>query len=249
METSRLLIDGDVLCYRTCHAVQTDVQWDDDIVTSATNLDELMAAADGSIKYWQNKLEVENVLVAFSDKRSEYFRHDILPEYKANRKAHKKPLGYTFLKNYICDMYITLLIPRLEADDVLGILATDGTYDRNIIVSIDKDMLTIPGEYFNMDTEVTENIPENLANYMFYFQTLVGDSTDNYKGCPGVGPVKAREILMKKSKENGWERIVKAFEKAKLTEEDALVQARVARILRSSDYNFEKMEVKLWSPI
>tara|TARA_R100000700_G_C3130555_1_gene115965 strand:- start:592 stop:885 length:294 start_codon:yes stop_codon:yes gene_type:complete len=95
-----------------------------------------------------------------------------------------------------------------------------------------------------MDTEVTETVTETLANYMHLYQTLVGDATDNYKGCPGVGPKKATEIL----EEPTWDSVVKAFEKAGLTEEDALVQARVARILRADDYNFHKEEVILWQP-
>ena len=39
-----------------------------------------------------------------------------------------------------------------------------------------------------------------------------------------------------------------AFHKAGLTEEDALVQARVARILRADDYNFKNGEITLWEP-
>jgi DNA polymerase-1 len=42
--------------------------------------------------------------------------------------------------------------------------------------------------------------------------------------------------------------VVAAFESKGLTEEDALVQARVARICRASDYDFKTKEVKLWNP-
>ena len=133
----------------------------------------------------------------------------------------------------------------LEADDTLGILATNGECSRNIIVSVDKDMLTIPCEYYNMDKEVTETVDTKLADYMHLYQTLVGDSTDNYKGCPGVGPKKAADIL----KIPSWSRVVTAFEKAGLTSDDALVQARVARILRANEYNFDTGEVILWEPL
>ena len=133
----------------------------------------------------------------------------------------------------------------LEADDTLGILATNGEYSRNIIVSVDKDMLTIPCEYYNMDKEVTETVDTKLADYMHLYQTLVGDSTDNYKGCPGVGPKKAADIL----KIPSWSRVVTAIKQAGLTEEDALVQARVARILRANEYNFETGEVISWEPL
>ena len=41
MGTLRLLIDGDILTYKVCWAVQTVVHWDDGILTTATNVDEL----------------------------------------------------------------------------------------------------------------------------------------------------------------------------------------------------------------
>lgn len=245
MKTSRLLIDGDILTYRTCWACQTQVQWEDDVVTTATNLKEVKAQADAMISYWQEQLGVEQLVICFSPKGGKYFRHNILESYKETRKASQKPLGYHSLVEYLKEHYSYLQVPMLEADDTLGILATNGEYSRNIIVSVDKDMLTIPCEYYNMDKEVTETVDTKLADYMHLYQTLVGDSTDNYKGCPGVGPKKAADIL----KIPSWSRVVTAFEKAGLTSDDALVQARVARILRANEYNFETGEVILWEPL
>tara|TARA_R110002110_G_scaffold308328_1_gene521972 strand:+ start:232 stop:975 length:744 start_codon:yes stop_codon:yes gene_type:complete len=245
MKTSRLLIDGDILTYRTCWACQTQVQWEDDVVTTATNLKEVRAQADAMIAYWQEQLGVEQLVICFSPKGGKYFRHNILESYKGTRKASQKPMGYHSLVEYLKEKYSYLQVPMLEADDTLGILATNGEYSRNIIVSVDKDMLTIPCEYYNMDKEVTETVDTKLADYMHLYQTLVGDSTDNYKGCPGVGPKKAADIL----KIPSWSRVVTAFEKAGLTSDDALVQARVARILRANEYNFETGEVILWEPL
>jgi DNA polymerase-1 len=79
-------------------------------------------------------------------------------------------------------------------------------------------------------------------------QTLTGDAVDNYKGCPGIGVKRALGLLFNKKPNEYWEIITKAFEKAGLTEMDALVQARMARILRTDDYNIQKGEVYLWSP-
>ena len=155
-------------------------------------------------------------------------------------------MGYNHLETYLKKNYHAHTIPLLEADDVLGILATDGAFKRNIIISIDKDMLTIPCEYYNMDSEITEVIDEAMADHMFFFQTLVGDSVDNYKGCPGIGPKKATELLLSKGVK--WKTIIDAYDKAGLSEDHALVQARVARILRHNDYDYEKQEVKLWEP-
>ena len=248
MGTLRLLIDGDILTYKVCWAVQTVVHWDDDILTTATNVSELKAQANTMISEWQAKLgggDEASTVICFSD-RANNFRRKIFPDYKLNRKDSKKPLGYNHLETYLKEFYVTQTQPMLEADDVLGILATDGEFDRNIIISIDKDMLTIPCEYYNMDSEVTEIIDEKMADHMFFFQTLTGDAVDNYKGCPGIGPKRATELLLTKGVK--WQTIKDAYAKAGLTEDHALTQARVARILRSKDYNFNKEEINLWNP-
>ena len=72
----------------------------------------------------------------------------------------------------------------------------------------------------------------------------MGDRADNYAGCPGVGDVTARKLL---EKDCSWDTVVSAFEKVGLSEEDALVQARVARILRNTDY--KGTQVILWNAL
>ena len=96
------------------------------------------------------------------------------------------------------------------------------------------------------DEGFIEVTPEE-ADRWFYMQTLTGDATDGYSGCPGGGPKKA-EAILEAAGENPWPAIVAAYEKAGLSEEAALQQARVARILRASDYNFKKKEPILWKP-
>jgi DNA polymerase-1 len=106
--------------------------------------------------------------------------------------------------------------------------------------------MTIPCEYFNMDSEELMVIDEELADFYFYQQTLTGDAVDNYKGCPGIGKKRATDLL----KEEGvkWNTVKKAFAKAGMDEFEALTQARVARILRVQDYDFRKEEIRLWTP-
>ena len=71
---------------------------------------------------------------------------------------------------------------------------------------------------------------------------------DGFKGLPGVGPVAATKILMGLKRVQLWPAVVAAYEEKGLTEEDALVQARVSRILRTTDFNFKSKSVKLWTP-
>ena len=74
---------------------------------------------------------------------------------------------------------------------------------------------------------------------------MVGDVTDSYGGIYGIGPKKAEAILGSRPT---WAAVEQAFIKAGMTRDDAIQQARLARILRASDYDLEKGEIILWNP-
>ena len=69
----------------------------------------------------------------------------------------------------------------------------------------------------------------------FLIQTLAGDSTDGYSGAPGFGIKTSQKFFV----EHGytWNSVVKAFKQKGLTEEDALRNARLAKILTADDYD------------
>lgn len=248
--TTTLLVDGDVLKYRFGFSVEWELDFGDTGVIQ--HVDEQMAEqkVHGFIQKWAEEVEADRIVVALSD--NDNFRLDLLPSYKANRTGARSPI----LKQYIVDLlreeYETFERPRLEADDVMGILSTSKKIipGKKIILSIDKDMQTIPGWFLNPneDSEPRLISPE-AADYFHMFQTLTGDSVDNYKGCPNVGERRAQAILAgAKGVSEMWERVVEAYQKKGLTEADALVQARVARICRNTDWNFKEKRVKLWTP-
>ena len=122
-------------------------------------------------------------------------------------------------------------MPELEADDALGIYATSN--DDCVIVSPDKDMRQIPGRLYNMDEMFTITPSEGWE--WFLIQTLAGDSTDGYSGAPGFGIKTSKKFF----DEYGytWKSVVQAFEQKNLTEEDALRNARLAKILTADDYD------------
>ena len=130
-------------------------------------------------------------------------------------------------------------MPTLEADDAMGIYATSN--DDCIIVSPDKDMKQIPGILYNLTETFT--ITEQEGWEWFLIQTLAGDSTDGYSGAPGFGIKTSAKFFA----DNGytWNSVVKAFKQKGLTEEDALRNARLAKILTSKDYDKEPI---LFSP-
>ena len=130
----------------------------------------------------------------------------------------------------------------LEADDAMGIYAT--AHPGNIIVSPDKDMRQIPGKLYNL-TDTTYITPEEGAQWHL-IQTLAGDQTDGYSGVPGIG-VKRAELLFDKEGYS-WQTVLKAFTDKGLTEKDALLNARLARILTLDDYDTKRQEPILWTP-
>ena len=169
------------------------------------------------------------------------FRKKILPEYKGHRQR-KKPCGFKRVINKLKEEYKVIVRDTLEADDTIGIYATK--YPGNLIVSPDKDMRQIPGDLYDFKERVFIT-PEEGAKWHL-IQTLAGDNTDGYSGVPGIGVKRAQAIF--KEKGYSWKTVVEVFEDKEMTEEDALVNARLARILTTDDYDHEKREPILWTP-
>jgi DNA polymerase-1 len=244
LEHLTLLIDGDIVCYEAASAVEQEIEWDHDLWTLHSNLDEAKALVETKLLGWQERFSAD-IVIGFSD--STNFRKTVYPDYKGNRKSKRKPLAYKPLKQWMEGVWESYQRPGLEGDDILGILATHPSAIRGqkIIVSIDKDMKTIPGYVWNPDKDAEPVFySTEEADYWHLYQTLTGDTTDGYPGLPGCGPKGAEKVL----EDPSWKAVVAAYEKKGLTEEDALVQARCARILRTTDYDFKKKEVKLWCP-
>ncbi len=245
MKKRTLLIDADILLYTESMAVEREFDWGDDWWTLHADLREAEERVDVWLLEIKDLLDADNFLLALTGNRN--WRKDVLPSYKSNRKGKRKPVVYPALKQYVMDTYKCAMFDRLEADDVMGILQTDadGTAE-TVIVSEDKDMLTVPGLLYRpiRPEEGIQEVTLEDADRNHLLQTLTGDSTDGYSGCPGIGAKTAEKVL----KQNDWSLVVAAYEKAGLTEDDALQQARVARILRHGEYNSKKDEVNLWTP-
>lgn len=246
------LIDADGLLYTAALKAQKMIDWGDDNFTvqldmalAKINLDSQLAAIekvsteDGT--YIQQRL-------CLSDPTKKYFRHDIYPEYKANRKGGTSPLGIKKLREWCKANYETVEFEGLEADDVLGILGTAASQGQPVhmagqetsylIVSVDKDLDQIPGMHLNPSKllEGTYEVTEAEGNRMLYFQALCGDSVDGYPGCPGVGPVGANKILDQDKPEDMPENALNAFLKKGLTLQYFETQVNVARILQTKDW-------------
>jgi DNA polymerase-1 len=246
------LIDGDVLVYRVAFAVEQGIDWGEGMHTLHADEGQAREAIDKLVAEILSDLETNDYHMALTCHETVNFRKDFFPQYKENRTTLRKPLVWKFLREHLTEIYGAVTKSNIEADDILGIWATKlwTGKPRRIIVSVDKDMRSIPCSYWNMKKKVMEEIDEATADYNFYWQTLVGDSTDNYPGCQGIGPKKATAILDNAKKQNAslYRAVLLAFKKAGFGEEFALTQARCARILRAEDYDFTTQTPILWRP-
>ena len=247
-----LLIDGDILVYETAASLEVPTDWGDDFWTLHCDAKAAKEQMVASIEAIKNDLKADEMIFALSNYDNP-FRKLVLPSYKSNRKTVRKPVVWGEMRAYLKEHYVWKEKPGLEGDDILGILATKPWFNRErIIVTIDKDLLTIPGLHYNMrKTELgVLEVTQAQADKMHMIQTLTGDPTDGYKGCPKVGKVGAEKILgdCEPTYAAMWPHVVKAYAAAGLSEEVALQQARVARILRAEDWDFKNERVKLWEP-
>lgn len=237
-----LLIDGDIVVYRYSSIVEHEVDWGDDVWSLWADAKEAKQLILQYLEILKDMTEADDFIVCFSDKDN--FRKTVYPDYKHNRKGKRKPVCYKACLEWMESEFKSCTMPTLEGDDVMGILATSGKYDDPVIVSEDKDMKTVPCLLWRGGE--MSRVSEKDADYYHLYQTLVGDTTDGYGGLRGTGDKRATQLL--KDEGATWNTVVKAYEKAGYTEEDALVQARLARILRHTDYDHKKKEPILWTP-
>jgi len=177
----KALLDADIFIYRVGFTTQ-----EDDINIAKWRMDELINNTLKSI----GATEYQCYLTASGDTTA--FRKEVYPAYKDNR-TNPRPTHYQALRQYLIDNYGASVSTTIEADDAIGI---DSRNTSNcIIVSIDKDLLQLPGLHYNFVKNTTQEVNELSGTRFFYKQLLMGDKADNIKGVPGIGEVKAERIL------------------------------------------------------
>ncbi len=148
------------------------------------------------------------VAVAF-DTKGPTVRHDLYPDYKANRPEMPDDLQPQI--PYIKKMVGGFGIPKIEmqgieADDILGTLSRMGD-EKGLDVTIvtgDKDLLQLVGEHVKVYDTMKEEVygeEEVLARFgvepgrLIEVMALMGDSSDNIPGIPGVGQKTAMKLI------------------------------------------------------
>src|SRR5574341_958032 len=187
----KALLDGDIIVYRTGFASE-DVPEGIAIWRMEETLYDILTKTNAdSYKIW------------LSDSLENNWRYKLYSEYKSSRKDKPKPIHYQALVNHLLSEHEAEVAWGEEGDDALGIdQDKDGYFTdfhegefKTCICSIDKDLLQIPGLHYNWVKGEYRTITEQRGLYNFYIQLLVGDSTDDIPGCPGIGYKKAPKIL------------------------------------------------------
>jgi len=256
-----VIIDGDVVVYKVAEgcasSFEIETNEDDEFIyrnIGWANKQQAIDYAENLIDKICKDCKADEVAICLSDMKSN-FRKLINPNYKANRKAIK-PILYEFIRKYLIDSgYKVYEKDSLEADDVIGILATTDRIIKNdkVVWSLDKDFKTIPCKFHRSRPDgksISKVISQEEADWWFMYQTLIGDTVDGYYGCKGVGDKTAKKILGKvgeKTLDEMWQQVLTTYTSKGFTEEDALLNARMARILHFEDYDFKKKEVILWN--
>lgn len=273
MDSSRYpsiaLLDADILLYIASRGAEERIDWEDGedemVIEDFAKAKTIMMDHTNA---WHQMSGMDTYRLFFSDRENPCFRMDVYPIYKKHREGYERPPLYDKLSDWLKqreqDHWSEYKF--LEADDTLGIWQTqcNGNGIDTAIVSIDKDMLTIPGKHLNPNhpDPAIKQISDEDADYNWMMQTICGDRVDNYKGAPGIGPGRAAKLLdpCYGSLPMMWYAVMEGFysqwgksnwqDKFQFGNpvDEALANARCARILRHGDYNTETNEVTLWTP-
>jgi len=242
------LIDGDIVAYRAAAAAQKDIDWGDGETGATVNVRQAVEASLQTTAAWMSLAHCKDTIVTFTGRDN--WRKVILPTYKHNRAGKVKPQAYRAVCEAMNERFPCRMVEGLEADDLMGILATSEGHEKDIVVTLDKDLRTVPGRHFNPLKDTKPYVVSELeGGYRWLLQALMGDPVDGYTGIPNVGPARAAKILGAMLPVDVlWPKVVAAYRKAGLTEDDALTMARVARILQRCDYDKTTKEIILWHP-
>jgi len=129
------------------------------------------------------------------------FRYKVTDNYKGNRKGRPKPPAFYALREYIKQQYGFWSNPQLEADDLVSYYSYT-TNLSTIICSPDKDVLyqCIGMHYNYQKAEFLHTSPDEALSFLWK-QVLMGDSTDNIVGIPGVGDKTSSNWLKNRTKD------------------------------------------------
>ena len=195
------LIDGSAYIYRAYHAIAP-------LSSSKGVPSNAVLGFINMVKRLIRERQPVYLAIAF-DSRGPVFRHQIYQAYKANRPPMPDDLSLQipFIKKFVAASNILMLEEQgVEADDIIAsavkIFTASG--HKVVVVSGDKDLLQLVRDDVVMWDPMKDKVMDRAAIHQKYalypeqlldFFSLVGDTSDNVPGVPGVGPKTAEKLI------------------------------------------------------
>lgn len=146
----------------------------------------------------------------------------------------KRPKWEEIVKQYLITAWDAQVTDGYEADDAMGFRQCElsAEEDNSVICTIDKDLDQVPGGHYNFVKKQKYYISDEEGTRFFYYQMLIGDSTDGIKGVVGIGKAKAEKLLQGMWDEATLFRVVR---EAYSNDEEMMMNARCLWMWRKRD--------------
>ena len=201
MKKEIYIVDGSSYIYRAYHAI-APLSNDKGVATHA------VLGFVTMVKRLIREKNPQYLVMAF-DSRGPVFRHRLYDQYKANRPSMPDDLSVQipYIKSFVAASNILMLEEQdVEADDIIASVVKKFTTrgHKVVIVSGDKDLLQLVADDVVMWDPMKDKIMDREAvqekyglppNQLLDYFALVGDSSDNVPGVPGVGPKTAGKLI------------------------------------------------------
>lgn len=197
----KLIVDADPLVYGMGFAAEGEP------MPNALNL------VKTQLNKYKDEFGSDHLEVYLSGSRKDLIRTRQYPDYKTSRESKPKPEHYQAIRDYLVDVWGAKVQSDIEADDAVCIDAfgekgyslwdydedraeLDEIHPQCIIISIDKDLDQCPGWHYKPNKEIFYYIDRDTAGLWWACQMLMGDAGDDIEGIPGIGPAKAKKLLL-----------------------------------------------------
>lgn len=258
-----VLVDGNSLLYRAFYALPL-LHTSDGIYTNGVY---------GFLTMFNRVMQQEqpsHVAVAF-DKDKHTFRKEMYTDYKANRSVAPDELGgqFALIREVLSALNVSYIeIPGYEGDDIIGALSllAEEAEMETLIVTGDNDALQLVSERVKVlvnkkgitETELYDEARvlekwEVMPDRMIEIKALMGDSSDNIPGVPGVGAKTAIKLIKEYGTlENLYEHLEeiggKMHEKLAQNRDQAFMSRKLAAIARKFDAGLEINQLVIKEP-
>ena len=243
----KALIDGDSIIYKIAFALEEKIYWgveDDEEPSYYYDIDKMYEAVDDFI-YGIEKATATTGASEIYLTGSNNFRNSNPLGYKLNRADVRRPDSIPLLKHHLVAYHNAKIVDNVEADDIV-VYKKNKYPSRYVLCAIDKDVLyQTEGIHYNYGSEQFVTVDKLTATRFAYIQALMGDPSDGYKGCKGIGVVKANKLLEDlKTEEEMWNKVVELYLNAGQTEEDAIHTMQLASMTQYKGNGV----IELWQP-